>query len=188
MKILLYVVLLLTPIIGQTQKCDFDLFGKKKFAKNLGVERSELTMTMPRVLREIGTDISTHFVKVEDQFYWGIDMKKVFQSKFEIGDKDPVIVQFENDEVITLYPRQRTDGKYRADIRMRFRIRPYYNVSPDELKLFAEHKLKNIKIYFTWDGPSDDKSDQDDLGNFFEPKIQNKKSCKKPADCILQFL
>ncbi|MEX0313842.1 MAG: hypothetical protein AB3N18_06665 [Allomuricauda sp.] len=131
---------------------------------------------------------SANFVKSDEHYYLSLVLVRELGRRIDILKDNPMIVRFQDDSVITLFPDKTLLGKFTLPVTTEIN-RPYYEVSADQMQLFASRSVAYIKVYFSSDKVSEEKMGRDETGTFFDYEIRNKNlqaSLMEPAGCIIQ--
>ncbi|WP_422082702.1 hypothetical protein [Ulvibacterium sp.] len=182
-------VVLFFPFICSGQDCDFSRKRAKKAKKHF-TDQKVLKATVQRNLfGKFSHGATTNFVRTDkNNYYLSLVFIREFGKRIDIMDKDPVVMQFEDNSILTLYPDKTKLGKFTLPVTTET-IDPYYTIREEQLKLISAQPIKHVKIYFTSDKVDEDKRGMDDLGTFFEYEILSTRyqsSLIEAANCILQ--
>ncbi|UJH68551.1 hypothetical protein [Allomuricauda sp. SCSIO 65647] len=131
---------------------------------------------------------SANFVRSEERYYLSLVLVRELGRRIDVLKDNPLIVKFQDDEIITLYPDRTLLGKFTIPVTTEIN-RPYYEVSAEQLQRFASQPVAYVKVYFSSDKVSEEKMGRDELGTFFDYEIRNKNlqaSLMEPAKCINQ--
>ncbi len=179
--------------------CTFCMFSYGQNCKNFkkGVKRAKkhfpdkeiLSATKQRHLfSKFSQAASTYLVKSENSKYLALILVRELGRRIDLLDTNPIILQFENDEVLTLYPEKSSLGKFTLPATTEIN-RQFYTITDAQLEQLSSQQINQVKIYFTSEKVSEEKRSVDDLGMFFDYEILNeryKANLMEPALCILQ--
>ena len=179
----------LASMFCSAQKCKYSKKMVKKAGKHL-VDDTVLKATKFRYLfSKFSNAAGTSLIKSESGYYLALVLSREFGRRIDIMDDNPVIIQLTNDELIKLYPDRSTPGKFTLPITTEIN-RAYYKLNEDQIKQLSIQPVMHIKVYFTSDKVSEEKSGEDDLGTFFDYEILSDRyqtNLIEPAKCILKL-
>jgi len=186
LKLILLFCLITITCIGQDCKNSKKM--SKKAKKHL-VDEEIIKATNFKVLFKKLTQVAIiNFVKSNEGYYLSMQLSREYGRRIDIMKENPLIVQFKNDSIITLYPNKSILGKFSIPVTVEFN-KPFYKVSPEQLELFASQPIGYVKIYFTSEKVSENKRGIDNIGTFFDYEILNERyqaNLIDLANCILQ--
>jgi len=187
---ILLIALLFVSSFSYCQKCEYRNHSeKKRVSKDLNEEQN-IRLSKPKVLfSKYAKNATSYFVKTETGYFWSIIFNRGYSARFEIFEENPIIIQFANNNIIKLYAKEITEGKFLPlSLSTTYQINPYYKVNKEQLEMFTSHEISNVRIYFVSDKVVE--KSEDEMGSYFEFDIQSnskRKSCMKGANCMLQY-
>lgn len=107
--------------------------------------------------------------------------------KFEINETNPIVIQFDDNTEITIYPNGHYDGLLSG--MQAFQIAAFYKISIEELEKLSKSTATNLQIFFTEDEKPNAYTNFNDEGLVYytvvidEPKKAEK--LKEMANCML---
>ncbi len=191
MKLRFFLVIVFALSIGSSgfaQKCKNSDKRVRKANKHFGEQKIVEATKLKPLFSKFSQAASANFARSEEGYYLSLVLVRELGRRIDIMKDNPLIVRFENDSVVTLYPDRTLLGKFTLPVTTEIN-RPYYEVSPEQLQLFVSHPVAYVKVYFSSDKVSEEKMGQDDLGTFFDYEILNDRlqaSLMEPAKCISQ--
>ncbi len=182
-------LLMCACISGVGQKCKNSSKGMRKANKHF-TEEKIIKATKPKALfSKFSQAASANFVKSSENYYLSLVLVREMGRRIDILKDNPLVIQFENDQIETFYPDRTLMGKFTLPVTTEIN-KPYYKVSSAQLELFAQHPIAHVKVYFSSDKAiGEDKFGTDDLGTFFDYGIRNenlRSSLMEPAKCIMK--
>ncbi len=182
-------LLMCACLSGIGQKCKNSSKGMRKANKHF-TEEKIIKATKPKALfSKFSQAASANFVKSSEHYYLSLILVREMGRRIDILKDNPLVIQFENDQIETLYPDRTLMGKFTLPVTTEIN-KPYYKVSNEQLELFAQHPIAYVKVYFSSDKTiGEDKFGTDDLGTFFDYGIRNenlRSSLMEPAKCIMK--
>ena len=183
------VLILFVCISGIGQKCKNSSKGMRKANKHF-TEEKIIKATKPKTLfSKFSQAASANFVKSSENYYLSLVLVREMGRRINILIDNPLVIQFENDHIETLYPDRTLLGKFTLPVTTEIN-RPFYKVSKKQLELFTQYPIAHVKVYFSSDKTiGEDKFGTDDSGTFFDYGIRNenlRSSLMEPAKCIAQ--
>lgn len=180
------VFMLFIFVSGIGQKCKNSSKGVRRANKHF-TEEKIIEATKPKPLfSKFSQAASANFVKSSENYYLSLVLVRELGRRIDIMKDDPLIIHFENGSVETLYPDRTLLGKFTLPVTTEIN-KPFYKVSHEQLKLFAQYPIDFIKVYFSSDKVDEEKFGKDNLGTFFDYEIRNERlraSLMEPANCI----
>ncbi len=186
-----FMIMLAVVLVGTGtvygQKCKYSKKEIKKVGKDLEGE-TILNVTEPRVIfSKFSQGATAMFIKSDKGYYFGMFFVREMGAKMEILPDNPIVFKFDDDTILKLDPGQDYARRHKLPLTT-FNIKPFYTITEEQIKLFADRKIKNVKIYFTSEKVKDEKSEKDELGTYFEFEVQSDRyqaNCQAGARCIL---
>jgi len=189
LKLKIIVLFCLVSMICTGQKCKNSKRTFKRAKKHL-IEDEIIKATKFRVLfSKFSKAATVNFVKSDKGYYLSLMFGREFGARVDIMDDNPLVVQFINDSIMTIYPDRSTPGKFTLPVTMEVN-KPFYKVDHKQLELFASQPIHYVKIYFTSDKVSEKNRGLDDSGTFFDFEILNERfqsNLLDAANCMLQL-
>ena len=185
--LLIIVIFCVISTMSYGQNCKNFKKGIKRAEKHLGDKEYISATKQRRMFSKFSQAVTTYFVKSEANTYLAILFVREMGRRIDLLDKDPIILQFENGELLTLYPEKSSLGKFTLPVTTEINHQ-FYVVSNDQLKQIASQQIDHVRIYFTSDKVAEQKYSVDDLGAFFDYEILNeryKANLMEPANCML---
>lgn len=183
--ILVFVCLLSMP--SYAQKCKYNKKTKRiasKFFDHAIVEKSTKFQTL---FSKFSTAAASNFVKTDQGYYLGLILNRELGARIDLMKDNPLMLQFENDKVVFLYPYKSVVGKFSLPV-MNEHNKTYYTVTHEDLNLISSQPIRHIKIYFTIQkGIPKNNTARDDKGHFLNYEILKKsfqENCMNAAKCI----
>ncbi|WP_394747748.1 hypothetical protein [Spongiimicrobium salis] len=174
-------------IVCSGQNCKYSKKVAKKAKKQLSEEI--VKATKPKALfSKFSQAASASFIKSNKGYYLGLVLAREFGARVDIMKNNPLLVQFQNDSIVTLYPGKDTPGKFTLPVTTEIN-KPYYKITEEQLELFSSQRIRHIKVYFTSDKVAKNNRGEDDLGTFFDFEVLKERyqsNCIAPANCLLQ--
>ena len=170
------------------QKCKYSEKRVRKANKHFEDEKIIKATKLKPLFSKFSQAASANFAKSEEHYYLSLVLVRELGRRIDILKDNPLIVRFQDDSIITLYPDKTLLGKFTLPVTTEIN-RPYYGASPEQMQLFASQPVAYVKVYFSSDKVSEEKMGQDELGTFFDYEILNKNlqaSLMEPAACIIQ--
>lgn len=169
------------------QKCKNFKKGVKRAKKHF-VDKEIINATKQRRLfSKFSQAVTTYIVKSEKTKYLAILFVREMGRRIDLLENDPIIFQFENGGLLTLYPEKSSLGKFTLPVTTEINHQ-FYVLSDDHLKQLSSQQINHVKIYFTSDKVSEEKYSVDDLGSFFDYEILNERykgNLMEPSTCML---
>ncbi len=172
------------------QNCNYSKKMLKQANKHFEEEKILKATNIEILAKSFTTNILTHFLKSENDHYLSLSLVRGGRRSFLINLKDtnPIVLRFENDSTITLYPNlliPPSNMGFSQAI-----SRAYYKLSKENLELLSSNRILYSKIYFSSDSDfsSQRNVSTDDLGTFMQFEIEKKDrqtSCIQNVKCIL---
>ncbi len=183
---LLFILFVFASGIGQ--KCKNSSKGMRRANKHF-TEEKIIEATKPKPLfSKFSQAASANFVRSAENYYLSLVLVRELGRRIDIMKDNPLIIQFENGTIETLHPDRTLLGKFTLPVTTEIN-KPFYKVNQEQLKLFAQHPISYIKVYFSSNKVGEEKFGTDDLGTFFDYEILSKKlqaSLMEPAQCIMK--
>ncbi len=189
LKLKMVLLFCLVSMTCMSQKCKNSKKMHRRAQKHFVEEKIEKATKPKPMFSKFSQAGSSTFVRSTNNYYLGFVLAREFGRRIDIMDDNPLVIQFKNDSIITLYPNRSVLGKFSLPVTIEVN-RPFYKVSRKQLELFALQPILHVKVYFTSDKVSEEKRGVDDLGTFFDYEILNKNfqsNCINTANCILQL-
>lgn len=180
--------LLLICTICHAQKCKYSSKSVKKGNKHFTNEKIVQGTKLKPMFSKFSQAASCYFVKSSENYYLALVLVREFGKRIDILEDNPLIIQFEDNELITLYPDRSLPGKFTLPATTEI-SKPFYKVTLEQLELLSAQPISYVKIYFSSDKVSEEKVGQDELGTFFDYEILNdnfQSNLMEPAKCIVQ--
>lgn len=174
-------------------------YGQCKYAKKRAVKfvNKQLTtqiqtMTKPKIIfnKFSNTSSGAFFINENDEYFLALSLVRTnYSAKFEILEKQKLVINFENNIDLTLISFDNVESKTPGITLSAQLIWAVYEVDKEQIKIFAENPLFNLKIYFvSLKNISNTFEDED--GKYFEFEVKAdkyKSNLIEPANCILQI-
>nr|WP_299382208.1 hypothetical protein [Allomuricauda sp.] len=170
------------------QKCKYSEKRVRKANKHFEDEKITKATKLKPLFSKFSQAASANFVKSEENYYLSLVLVRELGRRIDILKDNPLIVRFQDESVITLYPDRTLLGKFTLPVTTEIN-RPYYEISAEHMQLFASKPVAYVKVYFSSDKVSEEKLGRDETGTFFDYEILNKNlqaSLMEPAACIIQ--
>ncbi|TXN38288.1 hypothetical protein FVB32_08335 [Flagellimonas hymeniacidonis] len=170
------------------QKCKYSEKRVRKANKHFEDKKIVKATKLKPLFSKFSQAASANFVKSDDDYYLSLVLVRELGRRIDILKDNPLIIRFQDDSIITLYPDRTLLGKFTLPVTTEIN-RPYYEVSAEQMQLLASQPVVYIKVYFSSDKVSEEKMGSDDTGIFFDYEILNKNlqaSLMEPAECIVQ--
>ena len=187
-KTILLAILVLAVLFTNGQ-CKYTKKGVIKFL-NKRFTTSIHTMTRSySIFSKLSNSASGAFmINENNEYYFVINLLRSYSSKFEILEGNKLVIGFENNIDLQLTSSENVESK-NAGISLNHFIWAIYKVNKEQLGIFAENPIFNVKIYFVSEKEIANTFEDDD-GTFFEFEIlseKKKSNLIEPANCILQI-
>ncbi|WP_299553080.1 hypothetical protein [Seonamhaeicola sp.] len=170
------------------QKCKYSEKRVRKANKHFEKEKMIKATKQKPLFSKFSQAASVNFVRSEEHYYLSLVLVRELGRRINILKENPLVVRFQNDSIITLFPDKTLMGKFTLPATTEIN-KPYYEISPEQLQLFISQPVVHLKVYFDSDKVPEDKMGKDKLGTFFDYEILNKRlqsSLMEPANCISQ--
>lgn len=195
MKNLLLIILTLTISAGTS-------FGQCKYAKQKRITQdpcrlcgrsSADVMTKPRILFDkvsvfysAGFVCISSFVRSGDDYFLRLHNESSTTKSYANSTRDPLMLYLSNGEVMELFPRCGSGGKYGGGVYLNC---CFYSITKEQIGLLTKHRIEEALIYFNTSSnfKRNGLVENDDGRSYFSLTINGKKqsSCMKSATCIL---
>ena len=172
-------------------------YGQCKYAKknSIKVVNKQLTteiqkMSRLKIIFKKFSNMSQagFFINENQEYFFALALVRSFSSKFEILEDQKLIINFENNIDLTLNSGFNVESKMPGLAFDSQFVWAAYKIDKEQIKIFTENPLFNLKIYFVSEKEiSNTFSDED--GTYFEFEVLSdkfKSNLIKPAGCILQ--
>ena len=170
------------------QKCKYSEKRVRKANKHFENEKIVKATKLKPLFSKFSQAASANFVRSEERYYLSLVLVRELGRRIDILKDNPLIVRFQDEKVITLYPDKTLLGKFTLPVTTEIN-RPYYEVSAEQMQMFASQPVAYVKVYFSSDKVSEEKMGRDETGTFFDYEIRNQNlqaSLMEPAQCINQ--
>ena len=181
-------LLCLFSLVCLGQKCKESSKMARKAAKYLKEEKVLKASKVQPLFSKFSQAASANFVKSEKGYYLRLQLVRELGRRIHIMEGNPLVFQLRDNSLITLYPDKDQPGKFNLPATTEIN-RPFYRVSEEQLKQLATNPIQYLKVYFTSEKVSEEKSSTDDLGTFFDYEILNENfqaNLLEPAACMLK--
>ncbi|NER11937.1 hypothetical protein GWK08_00660 [Leptobacterium flavescens] len=188
LKITFLLCFSLVSFICPAQNCKSNKKMERKAKKHLVEDEIIKATKLRQLFSKFSQAASTNLVKTDKGYYLRLQLVRELGRRIDIMKDNPLVLQFKNGEIITLYPDRDLPGKFTLPATTEFN-RPFYIVSTEQLEQFAKHPISQVKIYFTSEKVPEDKRGVDDLGTFFDYEILSERyqnNLVEAANCMLQ--
>lgn len=189
LKLKIVLLFCLVSLTCMGQKCKYSKKMVRKASKHLVNEKVLKATKFRYLFSKFSNAAGTSIIKSNKGNYLALVLTREFGRRIDIMKDNPVIIQFQNNEVIKLYPDRSTPGKFTLPVTTEIN-RGYYKLDTDQLKVLAAQSIVHVKVYFTSDKVSEEKSGKDDLGTFFDYEILSDRyqsNLIDGANCMLQL-
>jgi hypothetical protein len=189
LKLKIVLLFCLVSMVCMGQKCKNSKKVSRKAKKHLVEETIIEATKYRRLFSKFSQAAATGLVKSNEGYYLSLLLVREFGRRIDIMDDNPLVIQFKNDSIVTLYPDKSILGKFTLPVTTEIN-RPFYRVDRKQLELFAAQSIFHVKIYFTSDKVSENKQGVDDLGTFFDFEILNEhyqSNLIDAANCMLRL-
>ena len=189
LQLRLLVVFCFATMLCTGQKCKNFKKGVKRAKKHFVDKEIEGATKQRTLFSKFSQAVATYLVKSDESKYLAIVFVRELGRRIDLLDKDPIVLQFENGELLTLYAEKSSIGKFTLPVTTEINHQ-FYTITDEQLKQLASQPINHVKIYFTSDKVSDEKRSINDLGSFFDYEILNdryKSNLIEAATCIYQL-
>ncbi|MEX0288460.1 MAG: hypothetical protein AB3N14_05070 [Flavobacteriaceae bacterium] len=186
LKVALALCLVSAVCVGQ--KCKESSKMARKAAKYLKEEKIIKASKVQPLFSKFSQAASANLVKSDKGYYLRLQLVRELGRRIHIMQDNPLVFQLRDKSLITLYPDKDQPGKFNLPATTEIN-RPFYKVSEEQLQQLATNHIQYIKVYFTSDKVSEEKSSRDELGTFFDYEILNENfqaNLLEPASCMLK--
>ena len=107
--------------------------------------------------------------------------------KFEINETNPIVIQFDDNKEITIYPNGHYDGLLSG--MQAFQIAAFYKISIEQLEKLSNYTVTNLQIFFSDDEKPNAYTYFNDEGLVYYTldvvEIKKAEKLKEMANCML---
>ena len=170
------------------QKCKSSNKMVRQAKKHLSEDKIIKATKFQRLFSKFSQAGNFNFVKSDKGYYLRIRLIRELRRRIDIMKNNPLVLQFEDNSFMTLYPNMDFPGKFTLPVTTEIN-NMFYTVSEEQLEILSKQSVSYVKIYFTSDKVPDDQKGVDDLGDFFDYEIKSKRyqiNLQEPAKCMLQ--
>jgi len=188
LKLLLVLIFCLVASIAIAQDCKYSKKIVKKAKKHLVDDEVEKATKFRYLFSKFSQAAGTSIVKSDKAHYLNLVLSREMGRRIDINKDDPLVIQFKDNQVLTLYPDRDTPGKFTLPVTTEV-SRAYYILSKEQLEIFAAQSISHLKVYFTSEKVSEGKYGEDDLGKFFDYEVLKERyqtNLIEAANCMLQ--
>ncbi len=188
MKKLIFISLMSIVVLSSYGQCKY---ANKRIVKGLSkqITTQIKLMTKPKIIfkKMSQSSMGAFFINEKNEYFLALILKREnSSSKFEILEKQKLLINFENNTNLTLLSFENVESRMLALFKQE--IWAVYKIDKEQLKLFSENPLSKLKIYFVSKKKLSN-TFKDEDGNYFEFVVKLKvfkSNLKNQADCILQ--
>ncbi len=188
-KPILLVLFSFILIKGTSQDCKYPKKMSKYAQKHLKSEKIVSATKFEVTFKDFNKVGSTHFVRSNSGYFIGLTFLRDFSRKMDVMVDNPFIFKLKNDSLVTLYPAKSAydKGNMGFTTPMGTKIlRAYYELSSEQLQLFASISIKNVKLYVTLKNKAKESDNALDILDFEIKKEKWQSNFMASAKCILQ--
>lgn len=189
-KYILYLTFFLFLVQVTAQNCKFSNKMRKHAQKRLENENI-LNSTKNEVTFKDFNKVGTfHFVKSAKGYFLGLSLLRDFSRKMDATVDNALILKLKNDSLVEVFPYVPAKDSGRMGITTPMgtkTLKAYYNISLEQLRLFASMPIKEVKIYVTLRKKDEEGENELEILDFEVKKEKWRSSIMELANCVLQL-
>lgn len=174
---------------GISQDCKYPKKMRKHAQKHLESENIVNATKFEVTFKDFNKVGSIHFAKSDSRYFMGLIFLRDFSRKIDVTLDNPFIFKLKNDSLVTLYPAKSAfdRGNMGFTTPMGTKIlKAYYELSSEQLQLFATNPIKNTKLYVTLKKKAKNGDKELEIFDFDIKKEKWQSNFMESAKCILQ--